>query len=565
MTLRLSILGLAVSTLVAVPITSAAPSAPLRRYALVIGSNTGVTGRDRLRYAGHDATTVADVLEQLGGVSHGDLSLLSDPDTRALDSAFDELATRARAQHVRGQRVELVVYYSGHSDETGVLIGGGHYDYARLRERIRAIPADVHIAILDSCESGSFTRSKGGTKLPPFLHDTSNQVEGFAFLSSSSATEDAQESDRIGASFFTYFLVSGLRGAADRNHDGKITLGEAYAFAYEHTLGRTQNTMHGPQHPSYDMHLSGTGDIVITDLRTTESTLVLPIALRGHITILDNTGRVAVELSKDAGSSLELALPNDTYSIYVDNSNGTYSATIKLDHPGEIDFDASELEPASPEATAARGAGLERSEVPHGDDDDDDRGDRSPWYRQIGVGFGGGLRVEQPTSNTGFDSLVTLGGTEREIHGTPVVGVAETTDFALGGTLGGDAHFAYNLAIGFGPGVFIGDNLQLGATIGFGFDGITGGVLGFAWKVPTEAFAVLELSHAVRPMAYVRQNYIFDNDKRQNGTKIGFWGADETEYGAGLRFVGHYTGFLYGSVREMEHVRYYGIGIGAIL
>ncbi len=187
---------------------------------------------------------------------------------------------------------------------------------------------------------------KGGVHRPPFLHDSSNQVEGFAFLSSSSADEDAQESDRIGASFFTYYFVAALRGAADRNHDGKITLGEAYQFAYEQTLGRTQNTVHGPQHPAYDMHLSGTGDVVITDLRTTESALVLPVALRGRVTIVDKDGRVAVELTKDAGEPLTVALPNETYSVRVDNKDGEFVATVTLDHAGDDRVRAGALHPA---------------------------------------------------------------------------------------------------------------------------------------------------------------------------------------------------------------------------
>jgi len=51
--------------------------------------------------------------------------------------------------------------------------------------------------------------------------------------------------------------------------------------------------------------------------RSTESTLVLPSALRGRITVVDKTGRVAVELTKDAGEPLSLALPNETYSVHV--------------------------------------------------------------------------------------------------------------------------------------------------------------------------------------------------------------------------------------------------------
>lgn len=603
------------------PVHAGTPAAPLRRFALVIGSNNGGNVRERLRYAGHDAETIADVLRQLGGVEQVDLDLLSEPDAQGLDRAFDALSDRVRAERKRGQRVELVVYYSGHADESGILLSGARYDYARLRQRIRDVPADVHIAIVDSCASGSFTRIKGGARKPPFLHDSSNQVQGFAFLSSSSADENAQESDKIGASFFTYYFVTGLRGAADRNHDGKITLTEAYQFAYEQTLGRTQNTAHGPQHPAYDMQLSGTGDVVITDLRSTEATLVLPAALRGRITIVDKTGRVTVELTKEAGEPLSLALPDETYSLHVDNGNGELVATVTLEHGGQLAFDPDALHRAPRERTVARGPGAEARTEAGDDDDEDEAGDtedrggeageagearevrgkaheesrgehrdeqrhhhhgrRSPWYRRIAASFGEGLRVERPQvisdlmnhdpsqpymppQKPDFDALITLGGTSREVHGTPVIGVAETGDFSLGATLGHKIGFAYDMSFGFGPGLFLGDNLQIGATIGFGLNGITGGVLPFAWKVPTEAFVILELSPELRPMAYFRQDYLFGNDTRKHGSTLARWG-DEAEAGAGLRFSGKLDGFVYGSVREMAGVRYWGIGMGAVL
>jgi len=135
--------------------------------------------------------------------------------------------------------------------------------------------------------------------------------------------------------------------------------------------------------------------------------------------------------------------------------------------------------------------------------------------------FTEGLRVERPNiqsadRSTNFDALVTLGGTHREVRGAPVIGVAETGEIALGATIGDHVGFAYDMSIGFGPGVFVGDNLQIGATIGFGFNGITGGTVEFGWKVPTEAFVVLELSPEIKPMAYYRSSYIFGSDRRQN-------------------------------------------------
>ena len=540
-------------------------SAVLRRYALVIGSNTGGGAkREKLRYAGQDATKVADVLRQLGGVDGNDLALLSEPDVAALDLTIDTLSRRIRDQRQKGQRIELVVYYSGHADETGILLGGARYDYGKLRTRIRAMPADVHIAIVDSCASGSFTRIKGGTKKAPFLSDTSNSVAGFAFLSSSSADEDAQESDRIGASFFTYFFVAALRGAADRNRDGKITLTEAYQFSYEHTLGRTQNTTHGPQHASYDMHLSGTGDVVITDLRSTDTALVLPSALKGRVTVVDQTGRVAVELSKEAGEPLSLALPTETYTIRVDNKDGEFIATITLQGPGEVQFQQGTLRPVTAsEKTVARGAGTIDEQVAE-DDSEDDRKARDPWYRDITAGFGGGLRVERPSTRTDFDAIVGLGGTMRNVSGRPMIGVATAGELTFGATVGDNTHFVYDMHLGFGPGVFLGSNLQVGATIGFGMSGITGGVLDFAWKVPTEAFVVLHLSDELKPVAYVRQTYLWSSEARQHGSKTAKWG-DEAEAGAGLRFGGKLDGFVYGSVREMANERYWGIGLGAVL
>jgi hypothetical protein len=527
------------------------PPPALRRFALIVGSNNGGgAGREVLRYAGHDANNIASVLKQIGGVDKTDLSLLSEPDVSSLDRAFDTLSKRVRDVRKKGQRVELVVYYSGHADESGILLGGSRYDYGRLRTRIRAVPADVHIAIVDSCASGSFTRIKGGKKMPPFLQDSSNQVAGFAFLSSSSSDEDAQESDRIGASFFTYFFVGGLRGAADRNRDGKITLTEAYQYAYEHTLGRTQNTVHGPQHPAYEMHLSGTGDVVITDLRSTESALVLPSALKGRVTIIDKDGRVAVEVTKEAGEPLSLALPDDAYTVNVERGRDNFVATVQL--KGTMQLDEDELVRRAPEKTRARGAK---------DEDDHDRG---PWYKEIAAGFGGGLRAEIPSTRTDFDTILTIGGTGREVSGNPIVGVASTGELTIGATLGDNTHFVYDVGLGGGPGVFLGPNLQVGATIGFGLSGITGGVLDFAWKVPTEIFAVLTITEEVRPIAYVRQTYLWSSEARQNGSKTALWG-DEGEAGVGLKFSGRLDGFVFGSVREMANERYWGIGLGALL
>src|SRR6185436_13864238 len=194
--------------------------------------------------------------------------------------------------------------------------------YDELRARVQRAPADLRVVILDSCASGAFTRRKGGVKRAPFLMDASSDMRGHAFLTSSAADERAQESDRISASYFTYYLVSGLRGAADVNTDRRVTLQEAYQFASQETLARTERTRGGPQHAAYEFDLAGTGDMVVTDVRTTQASLVLTPELAGRITVREAGGALVAELRKPAGNTIELGVEAGAYVISMEGAPG---------------------------------------------------------------------------------------------------------------------------------------------------------------------------------------------------------------------------------------------------
>ncbi len=268
-----------------------------------------------LRFAGSDARAFSRVLRDLGGAAPDDLEVLVNPSLADVRAGFSRLYMRMSAARTAGRRVELIVYYSGHSDEEGLLLSGRKLSYNDLRQQIRDMPADVHIAILDSCASGAFTRTKGGKRMPAFMVNESHQVHGHAFLSSSSATEQAQESDRLGGSFFTHAFVGGLRGAADANRDGRVTLNEAYQFAFNETVSRTQNTKYGAQHPNYEMHLVGTGNLILTDLRSTSAAVVLAKELSGRVFVRDRGQQLVLELNKQGGAPVVLGLPPDTYHL----------------------------------------------------------------------------------------------------------------------------------------------------------------------------------------------------------------------------------------------------------
>jgi hypothetical protein len=344
----------------ACPARAAEPAAPtvrLRRFALLIGVNDGGPGRAKLRYATSDARSVARVLENLGGVAAGDLVFVAEPTRAAALQGFERVGALMRQGQTPGVRRELLVYYSGHSDEEGLLLGGDRVSYDELRARIKALPAELRVAILDSCASGAFTRGKGGVRRPPFLLDASADMHGHAFLTSSAANEVAQESDRIAASFFTYYLVSGLRGAADVNQDHRVTLQEAYQFASAETLARTERTKGGPQHAAYEFDLAGTGEMVVTDVRTTQASLVLGADLAGRISVREASGALVAELRKTAGHAIELGVEAGSYVVSMDAGAGTlFEASATLAQGQRADLSKLSFHPGKPvEVAVARG------------------------------------------------------------------------------------------------------------------------------------------------------------------------------------------------------------------
>ncbi len=301
-----------------------------RRFLVAAGANRGGRDRVELQYAVTDAESFAQIMVEMGGVRGDDRMVLRQPDREALSSAFSTVAQRILNVPPSQGRVEILFYYSGHADERGILMGNDRVSYQELRTLIGAIPAAVRITVLDACASGAITRLKGGQRQPAFLIDDSSAMEGYAFLTSSSPDEAAQESDVIGASYFTHSLVSGLRGAADVSGEGKISLTEAYQFAFNETLSRTSESQGGAQHPSYHINLAGTGDVVMTDVRETSAGLVLDKELRGRFFIRDDDDHLVAELYKPQGRQMTIGLEAGKYKIYMSRDPELWTSRIEL-------------------------------------------------------------------------------------------------------------------------------------------------------------------------------------------------------------------------------------------
>ena len=304
--------------------------AAIERYALYVASNRGGQGRETLKYAGTDAENLAKTMIEIGGVRKQNSFILVDSTREEIEGAFDNITSIIERNKYKAKRVEFLFYYSGHSDEEALLLGEEKYGYSDLKADISSVPSDVHVVMLDSCFSGNFIRAKGGSRQKSFLVDDASVVQGHAYLSSSSESESSQESDVIGASYFTHSLISGLRGAADTSGDNRVSLNELYYYAFNDTLANTETSVIGPQHPSFNITLVGSGDLVLTDLSDAESLIILPSDAEGRYLVRTLDGRLASEVNKIRGSQLSIALPAGYYIVTVVTATSTGQTNVRL-------------------------------------------------------------------------------------------------------------------------------------------------------------------------------------------------------------------------------------------
>lgn len=325
-----------------------------RRYALLVGANDGGPYRTRLKYAHDDARQMGSVLSDLGGVSPVDRTLVFDPDASGLSRALDDLEAALR-DDPPDARTEVLFYYSGHSDAQGLLLGTERFAYTDLRARLEALPADVRVGVLDSCASGALVRGKGGRPIAPFLLDEASAVSGTAFLTSASADEEAQEADVIGGSFFTFHLVSAMRGAADTDGDRRVTLGEAYRYAFDETLATTSTTLHGAQHAAWDLDLSGTGDLVLTDLTRTAASVVLDAPIDAVVLVRDDGGRIVAEFAKRPDLPVELGVSAGKYVLTLSKDGRYANVPVAVRHGESATVYAADVRWNDGELAVARG------------------------------------------------------------------------------------------------------------------------------------------------------------------------------------------------------------------
>jgi uncharacterized caspase-like protein len=291
---------------------------PTRRFAIIVGNDSGGDGTRDLLYARDDARKLNDILTRLGGVKYEDSFLLLNSTAEDLLRALSEVERRSNIAREHGDRTALFFYYSGHAKDGALRLGDSKLPLESLKQRLSQAPADFRLAVFDACRSGSLTRTKGVRLAPAFDVQTEAQrpAKGLVILTSSAADEESQESDSIGGSYFSHHLASGLLGDADQSGDGRVSLAEAYAYAYERTVADTADSAAGPQHPTFSFDLAGNGDLVLTDVVVRKEGVRIPAgAPSGAWFVVDSRGFIVAEIAKTDGVERLVALAPGKYWI----------------------------------------------------------------------------------------------------------------------------------------------------------------------------------------------------------------------------------------------------------
>ena len=346
-------------------------------YALVVGSNRPGPGQAALAFAEDDAREVAEVLRDLGGFPAARVQVVLNPSAKALGAALDKLERAVAADVVAGRAPRVFFYYSGHAKASGLSLGPDEYALETLRARLFATRAALTVVVLDACQSGAFSRIKGAEPAADFSYNSRARLDasGVAVLASSTGSELSQESDFLRSSYFTHNLLVGLRGAADDNHDGQVSLDEAYRYTYHQTLVATAATAVGSQHVSVEVDLKGAGEIPLAFPERATAALTLPADAEGQVLVVKAPARAVVaELQKAKGAALQVAVAPGRYQVLM----RTAARVVRCDAtagPGAPPIDLARCAVDAPLASATKGAGAV---------------DGPAWLMSVALGIGGG-------------------------------------------------------------------------------------------------------------------------------------------------------------------------------
>jgi hypothetical protein len=336
--------------LLALAVLVASPPAAAATRALIVGNNEGLPDEPPLAYAESDAALVARTLVETQVAPRSEVRVLAGQGLPAVSAALATLGA--------GAEDTVFLFFSGHGGADGAHLAGQVWPRAEVRARLQAVPARLVVAFFDACRSGVLVGAKGELVRGPPLSLSVEPLgpRGRFLVTSSGASELSYESILLASSPFAVALRSGLRGGADADGDGRVTLAELYGFVYGRTVAATLGAPTGPQHPSQRADLRGAGEVVLVS-RLGPARVRRSSAALGPCYFLDpEETRVVAELPAEVDATL--ALPAGRYAVKCLPGSELRVATVVLGERPLV-LESAAFQPAARRYALAKGVDAE--------------------------------------------------------------------------------------------------------------------------------------------------------------------------------------------------------------
>jgi hypothetical protein len=208
------------------------------------------------KYASLDAEMVSTYLQTLGGIPPSNIRLLQD--WKALRPDIDEALLDWLPPRTTKDAV-VIVYFAGHAmvNHTGDVFlvpyegspttASRLYPLKDLESALARLKAKHAILIFDGMVSRLPNEAKAKSASPRWDSGGSTTIR----LVSADGMSKGLEDDKHRHGLFTYYLLRALRGDADLNRDGQVTLGELTGYVSQKVAWAAKSQFNSDQHPVF--------------------------------------------------------------------------------------------------------------------------------------------------------------------------------------------------------------------------------------------------------------------------------------------------------------------------
>ncbi|NRB63647.1 MAG: caspase family protein [Saprospiraceae bacterium] len=210
------------------------PDDDVKVWAVLVGASQ-YKHMQSLRFTDDDAYQLFAFLKSPygGAVPDEQISLLVDE-----DATRQNIMDAMRSTFGQADENDIVFFYfSGHGEQGAFLpVDYDGYNnqlwHQDVRDIINEVPAKHKFVVADACHSGSIflRRTPAHQILEKYYRVFANSDGGLALLMSSKGEEYSMEDNGLRAGVFSHYLIKAMRGAADQDYNGVVTVQETYAY-----------------------------------------------------------------------------------------------------------------------------------------------------------------------------------------------------------------------------------------------------------------------------------------------------------------------------------------------